>query len=283
MKRGLAMSALALALAATGCVKFPYGSSIDKHNFVSTPSRPLTISVEDALTRDELLRIDVPVGKKLVIDFGHKTDWSGGPSSAMSAETVRWQVLPPGKTFKGQLRNEMALSGNPVRMKVTIREPQSMIDADAPDYQPTGAGPRPEGAGPRYQPSDDEQGDGASTSEGRPTPREPGANGEQIAPERGPATREPLEDDRMSPEKPDGEGGDEDGPAEGDGSAGPAPSDLEGALEGGGEGDGPTYVPEPADGDAGDGPAGGAEDDGEAGDQGDGARDTGVSPLGAGG
>lgn len=264
MKRPLAIAALALALtlAAAGCVKFPYGASFDRHNFVSTPARPLTIILEDALTREELLRVDVPVGKKLVMDFDHKTDWAAGPSSGLAAEEVRWQVFPPDKTFSGTLRNHMRLTGNPVRMRQEIRESESMTDAREPDYQPTegpAGGQRGDrGSTPRYQPSEPDGDDGgAAPDEDQPADREASANGDdQIAPKRGPATREPVDEPADAPAPAADEAGNDadqpDTPEDGRGDAeAPAPdaSALEEALEGGRSddgdegGSGPRYVP----------------------------------------
>jgi hypothetical protein len=255
MKRGFTILTLALAFAAGGCTKFPYGASFDRHNFVSTPSRPMTIILEDALTREELLRIDVPIGKKVVIDFDHKTDWAAGPSSAMPAEEVRWQVFPPDKTFSGKLRNQMRLSGNPVRIRQEIREPQSMVEAREPDYQPA-EGPGGDAAGeatPRYQPREADQppAEGGPGEDDPARPEGPEDAGDQIAPERGPATREPV--DEPQPEV-EGEASPEPaGDERGDEAAAPEASDLEEALEAGGSDDGqedagPRYVPSEDDG-----------------------------------
>lgn len=241
MNRGLAILTIVLLIGAAGCTKFPYGASFDRHNFLSTPSRPLTVSIEDALTREELVRIDVPIGKKVVIDFDHEIDWSAGPSSAMPAEEVRWEVFPPNKKMSGPLRNKMVLSGNPVRMKVTVREPQSMEDLTEPDYQPSEGGgeARPSERGPRYQPADEPREGEGDEDAGPADDQAEGNGGEQIAPERGPATREPVD---RQPQPDETTPNDAAGGGTGDDAAAPPDaSDLEDALDAGD--DGPNYQP----------------------------------------
>jgi len=285
MKRPLVILALAFALtlAAVGCAKFPYGASFDRHNFVSTPARPVTVILEDALTREELVRIDVPVGKKLVMDFDHKTDWAAGPSSALPAEEVRWQVLPPDKTFSGTLRNQMRLSGNPVRMRQEIRAPQSMTEAREPDYQPAEGPAGGDGEGgplPRYQPSEPRGGNGGAAPEAdqRGAGEGEADRGDKIAPQRGPATREPVDEPANAPAPDQGDGEDNadqsetprDGEEDADASA-PGAAELEEALEAGRSQQdgsaGPRYVP---------------SEDHEQGDEAGGETD-GDTPLGASG
>ena len=111
-------------LLGSGCVRFPYGYSGDRHNFVSTEHQPLSLALTDTVTGETLWTLDVPVGKMAVIDLEHKTDWVPAQSPALPAEKIYWDLFDPGAIL-GSLRHEQALSGRPVILKVTVREDQT--------------------------------------------------------------------------------------------------------------------------------------------------------------
>jgi hypothetical protein len=84
MKHMFCLLSLALTLAMTGCsTGFPYAGSFDRHSFVSTDTVPLTFVLRDTTAGAELLRIDIPVRKKLVVDLEHKHDYVGAMTSAL--------------------------------------------------------------------------------------------------------------------------------------------------------------------------------------------------------
>ncbi len=113
-------------LAVAGCTTtaFPYNQSIDRHAFPSTPSMPVTLQVIDALTDEELLVIDVPVGKTLVIDFDTPGKWTATQTASWPADRVQWVFVDPGTRFNSGFDHEMALPGNPVYMKPIYRDPE---------------------------------------------------------------------------------------------------------------------------------------------------------------
>lgn len=109
-------------LTLAGCsTKFPYGTSWDRHNFVSTAHMPLTLTLVDTITGDTVWTLDVPVGKQAVVDFEHDEDWTAAQSPATPPSSMRWQVLDLDSAV-ANLDNEQKLSGNPVLLKVSVRE-----------------------------------------------------------------------------------------------------------------------------------------------------------------
>jgi len=152
MKRTMIAICLTMFLtAAVGCLpsRFPYGGSWDRHNWVSTPSMPLTVTLKDVITGEELLKVDIPVRMMLVMDLDHKQDWTASQGGALPAETVEWEVLPVDTILPGSLANKKELSGNEVIIKVTVRDAETE-DAATMQYQPIENG---EGNGsPTYTP-----------------------------------------------------------------------------------------------------------------------------------
>ena len=168
MNRIVCTIAVALVLFVAGCkTSFPYGASLDRHNFLSTPSNPLSLALEDAITGEELLRIDVPVGKMLVIDFERRVDWAPAQTPGLPAHRVEWDIVEPDRVVKAYLSNGMDLPGNPVRMRMLHHAPVSVADANLPRYQPQGGRT---GGGPavQSQPEYIEQGGGPDDAGARP-------------------------------------------------------------------------------------------------------------------
>lgn len=204
MKRTVGLIGLLTILTATtGCLtsRFPYYGSYDRHNFASTATTPLNVTLKDVITGENVLDIDVPVRQMLVIDLEHQEDYTAGIYNAYPAEKVFWEILPVGTVFPGLLANEMKLTGNPVLLKVTVREP-TPGEGGMPTYQPT---EKPtNGGSPSYTPQ-------------------------------GPATREVGDEPATAPTQPEmqTDTGESDTPkytpTETDGST--DTTDLEGALE----------------------------------------------------
>ncbi|MBI1373033.1 MAG: hypothetical protein GC159_09755 [Phycisphaera sp.] len=126
-----AATAVTLLLGAAGCsTHFPYGRSIDRHNFESTPLLPVTLTLVDSVTHETLWSLDVPVGKMAVVDLEHKHDNTAQQTAAEPAYKMRWAVLDTGTTF-ADLPNTLELPGNPVLLKMTHRAPESVAKKGA--------------------------------------------------------------------------------------------------------------------------------------------------------
>ncbi len=203
MSRTIGLITLAALLIVTGCArshsaKFPYGRSIDRHNFMSTPDMPLSVSIKDTISGEELLRVDVPVYKQLILDFEHKHDWTPAQTPGLPAEYVTWQVVDAGRLLvggvDGKLKNRMDLRGNPVIVKVDIR-----------DHEPADGTPE-------YPSADDTPGDPVAPpdqpDDPQPQPR-PAAEQPTNGTPRGPAVRTypkaPAQAEPDQPERTDDE------------------------------------------------------------------------------
>lgn len=123
-----------------GCsANFPYGRSMDRHNFVSDPHMPKTILLIDSMTKQEVTRWDIPVGKKLVVDLEHEADWTASMNVAEPAHRLTWVIIDVDHRFYSPTHeNHLALSGNPVYLRM---------------YDTRKAPPRPQGAVPATSPT----------------------------------------------------------------------------------------------------------------------------------
>ncbi|MBI1367599.1 MAG: hypothetical protein GC162_02980 [Planctomycetes bacterium] len=117
----IAMFAVLLALSAGCSTNFPYGTSWDRHNFVSTPNMPLSLSLVDTVTGQTVWTLDIPVNQQAVVDLEHNQDWVAAQSPATPAHEVRWKVMSLG-TLADNVDNHQKLNGNPVLLKVMIRD-----------------------------------------------------------------------------------------------------------------------------------------------------------------
>ncbi len=124
----LTVAALVVAVNATGCstTNWPYGMSRDRHNYVSTPDLPVTVTLMDVLTEEQLLVIDVPVGWTLVMDLDQPETWTATQTASTPANRVDWSLIPTGRRFEARWQNGMDLPGNPVIIKPTYRDPEPM-------------------------------------------------------------------------------------------------------------------------------------------------------------
>jgi hypothetical protein len=144
MKRSVMFVALAAVVVLAGCTtRFPYYASFDRHNYISTPRQPLSLTLVDTLTGETLWHLDVPPGKMAVVDFEHKTDWVASQSPALPAEKITWDIVDPGDVI-GWLEHEQKLSGNPVLLKVAVLESAlKPVPVTAPEPGVAPAGPPP--------------------------------------------------------------------------------------------------------------------------------------------
>ena len=134
-----------------GCwtTNFPYMTSMDRHNFASTPTRPLNVKLKDVVTGEYPVDVDVPVDMKLVIDIEH----DGGSDSPTATGTyapiaVEWEVLKADTMLAGELANKIELQRHPVMLVVTVRDLKP-DEIGAPAYQPVEG----DGASPAYTPA----------------------------------------------------------------------------------------------------------------------------------
>jgi hypothetical protein len=136
MNTALRIVALVALVSIVGCTRFPYGMSLDKHEFLSTPELPLTITLVDTVADQEVWRVDVPVNKKLVVDLEHAEDWRPGLTPASPAYKVSWQIMEPG-AFSSILARSQELSGNPVLLKMVVRDsPELPGETPLPPMEP---------------------------------------------------------------------------------------------------------------------------------------------------
>lgn len=98
------------------------GASDDKMVYVSRPHDPKTITLIDTRTGEALWTMDVPVGRKLVIDFepGKAGDTPDRP------DLMRWELMPEADIL-GRLDNAMPVpTADSRRIDVTLRNGPEM-------------------------------------------------------------------------------------------------------------------------------------------------------------
>jgi hypothetical protein len=146
----LTMGLAAVVCGQVGCTTttWPYGMSRGRHNFPSTPTAPKTITLVDTVTDRDLLIIDVPVGKTLVLNFERDKRWVGTPTGATPAKRVEWSIVDTGTRGTYGWQDAMALTGHPVLIKQEVRDPEPIGGAGVAQ---TAVADRPEA-----EPADDE-------------------------------------------------------------------------------------------------------------------------------
>lgn len=125
MKRCALSLALLFAITIVACqpYKVPYGYSYDRHEFLSTPERPVTIVIEQQSDGAELWRLDIPVNQKAVIDLGRDDDGIvTGVESHLPARYVHWGLYEPTAWPNRSLPQKAELPGERIRMRFIIRE-----------------------------------------------------------------------------------------------------------------------------------------------------------------
>jgi len=126
--RSLALVALAFSLAAC---------SADRQVFNSTISRPASVEVIDTVAKEALWSMDIPAGHRLVVEFNHReVDYRGFEAAATPATSMNWWLWPLEQRkfmtagyYSGTPTDEglVELSGNPVMVNYTFREPEDDI------------------------------------------------------------------------------------------------------------------------------------------------------------
>lgn len=113
----VASIAVALTLALTGCAYSPGGPGVsnDTYTYVSTTHLPQTVTVIDTRTSDQLLVVEVPVGKQLVLSFYNADDEADGRG------TLRWGVMEAGRSYGGLTENMEVPPASARRIDVSYR------------------------------------------------------------------------------------------------------------------------------------------------------------------
>ena len=125
--------ALTAAVSLTGCsiAKHSEGggqNSDDRFTYVSTSYQPKTITVLDTRDGEELWSVDVPVGKKLVIQF-YKN--KARNATAENPDLMKWE-MGDAKKRKLTLRNAMAVPPTTARrIEMSLRAAPEWPVADA--------------------------------------------------------------------------------------------------------------------------------------------------------
>ncbi len=176
MKFTSTLYVLILGLLAGCSANFPYGRSMDRHNFVSDAHMPKTILLIDSVTKQEVTRWDVPVGKTLVVDLEHEADWTAGMHVADPAYKVTWAIIDnKSKWYLPTNEQSLALNGNPVylRMYDTRQAPPRPQDSipSAPAVQPTTTPVKPDQDRPLPPQPPTEQPKSQDQPEYKPVPR----------------------------------------------------------------------------------------------------------------
>lgn len=125
-----AAAAWLIGLAGLGGCYFEGGSmsSEDRFTYVSTTWQPKTISVVDTRTAEVIWSVDVPVGKKLVVDFNKGSDEE--QKDPYRPDVMLWDIIEPDAYF-GALSNKLRIPPKSARrIDMTLRP--------APEQPPAG-------------------------------------------------------------------------------------------------------------------------------------------------
>jgi len=92
-------------------------ASDDQHTYVSRPHRPQTVSLIDTRTQETLWTMEIPVGKKLVVQFKNNQF----PDDPKNPALMKWGLLESDQ-LGGKLGNSMrAPHYDSRRLDVTMR------------------------------------------------------------------------------------------------------------------------------------------------------------------
>lgn len=98
------------------------GASEDKFVYVSRPHEPKTITLVDTRTGESLWTMDVPVGRKLVLDF----EEGEAPDTPNRPDLMRWELMQDSDLL-GRLTNAMPVpNADSRRLDVTLRTSPEM-------------------------------------------------------------------------------------------------------------------------------------------------------------
>lgn len=117
MNRTLSAVLLASCLALTGCAYSPGGSGVTNgvFTYVSTAHMPQTVAIVDTRSGEQLLVVEIPVGKQLVLSF------YGSDDEAEGKGTLRWGVMPAGRSYGGLSETMEVPPASARRIDVSLR------------------------------------------------------------------------------------------------------------------------------------------------------------------
>lgn len=114
-----ACAALSAAAGLGGCFynEGGLGMSEDKHVYVSRSHQPWTVTVRDTRTGQAFWSVDVPVGKKLVVQFLE----GQGSENKFTPDLMQWGLMDEGDGY-GNLTNSLPVPARDVRrLEPTLR------------------------------------------------------------------------------------------------------------------------------------------------------------------
>ena len=178
--------AAALAVSIGGCIHLkgqtPAGNlmSIDQHVYVSETFAPKTVTLRDVRDGSEVWSVDVPVNRKLVVNF----QTAKYESDALMPDVMEWDVVGVRET--SDLPNVLAVPPEGVRrLEVTLRDSPEFPDASVGRFSASSS-------------SSGASGSGSSDGGSRPmvttpvAPREPEDDAAGAAPAMEPTRIEPM-------------------------------------------------------------------------------------------
>lgn len=120
LPRSVALCAMLLAATGPGGCFYNEGGlgmSEDKHVYVSRSHQPWTVTVRDTRTGQAFWSVDVPVGKKLVVQFLE----GQGSENSFTPDLMQWGLMDEGDGY-GNLTNSLPVPGRDVRrLEPTLR------------------------------------------------------------------------------------------------------------------------------------------------------------------
>ena len=133
------LAALLMTTIMTGCFKqlvsnTPGGNmqSNDAFTYISTPFEPLTVTLYDQRDNEPLWTVDVPIGKKVTIQFHSNKSKEG---TTRRPDIMQWEIYDQTKR-RASLSNTMAVPGSESRMlKVAIRDTIEYPEEEIPEMQ----------------------------------------------------------------------------------------------------------------------------------------------------
>jgi len=120
------------------------GYSNDQHCYVSTTWQPKTITLKDTRTGQSFWSIDVPVGKKLVVQFRENANGPDAKPGDATPDMMLWDLVDVDDDF-APLANQIPVPARAARrLDMTLRAspelPESMGSTASKAPPKTGAG-----------------------------------------------------------------------------------------------------------------------------------------------
>lgn len=135
----LAVATLAAGAGGMGGCYFPGGSmqSGGASTYESTPFFPVTVTIRNTITQEDIWTCDVPVGQQLVIWFN--PDARSG--DAALPDTMDWEVMPAGVRYGG-LDNTTPMPRASARAVIVSKRkgPEAPVQTSAEPARPSDAG-----------------------------------------------------------------------------------------------------------------------------------------------